>query len=127
MVRYREAADFAVKRAVLFATLAITVTMLGTAFDFILAARTGAWMGLFLSGTLLWFAATARRREPERTETWMLLPDEIRPANPSARQVFCTVLHDTYVFYARRSFTVSVTLFALAMMMAASGLHPGLR
>jgi hypothetical protein len=127
MVRYREAADLAVKKAVLFATLAIGTTMMGMAFDFALSARAGAWMALMLTGALMWFAATAQKRKPEETETWMILPDEARPANPAARRVFCTVLQDTYLDYARRSFTWSIGLFAVAMVLRISGTDIGFK
>ncbi|MCU0832148.1 MAG: hypothetical protein MUC58_11665 [Rhizobiaceae bacterium] len=127
MKRYREAADFAVGKAVLFTAFGIVVTMLGTAFDFALSARFGAYLSLMLAGTLLWFASTAERREPERTETFMLLPDEARPVSGAARRVFRTVLHDTYVHYARKAFQASVLLFTAAMLIKASGLQLGLR
>jgi hypothetical protein len=127
MTRFQEAADFAVKKAVLFATLAIVTTMLGTAFDFALAAKTGAWMALSLSGLLLWFATTAHSRLPEQTETWQLLPDEARPASHPARQVFCTVMRETYARYAQMSFHCAAGLFAIAMGLRLTGMDLGFK
>jgi hypothetical protein len=127
MTRFEEAADFAVKKAVLFATLAIVTTMMGMAFDFALSARAGAWMSLVLSALLLWFATTAHRRRPERTETWMLLPDEARPLSTPSRQVFCTVMRDTYARYAAWSFAQAVLLFAVWLALSAAGLEIGFK
>jgi hypothetical protein len=126
MKRYREAADFAVGKAVMFTAFGIVMTMLGTAFDFAMSARFGAFLTLVLAGTLLWFASTAQGRKPERTETWMLLPDEARPISDPARRVFCTVMQDTYLHYARKSLSVSVILFFAAILLKFTGLELGL-
>jgi hypothetical protein len=101
------------------------MTMLGTAFDFALSARTGAWMALILSALLVWSAATAHKRTPERTETWMLLPDDARPLSTPSRQVFCAVTRDTYACHAAWSFAHAVLLFAIGLTLTVAGIEIG--
>ncbi len=112
---YRETAFFCIGRAVLFAMLANALVMLSFAFDPSAACRVGGTGALIVAAILLWFAQTAPGREPKRTETFLLLPKDARPRDEATRRVFANVMADTYVYFAARSFALSVALIATGL------------
>ncbi|NJR13944.1 MAG: hypothetical protein HC779_06980 [Phyllobacteriaceae bacterium] len=119
---FETAAEISIGRAVLFGVLAITTSMLGVAFDLVLAVRVGAVLTLVMSATLLWFASTAPKAIAERTEAWLILPESERPTNDVGKRKFRAVLQGTYIRYARFAFMASVTLFVAAALLALTGL-----
>ncbi|MFZ1815658.1 MAG: hypothetical protein WBO55_08190 [Rhizobiaceae bacterium] len=116
MEEVREKAFFCVGRAVFFAALAITLVMLGLAFEPALALRSGAILGLVVCAVLIWFAQTAHGREPNRTETWLLLKPDARPGNEHGVRYFKEILHETYLYFAVRAFTISLFLLVSSII-----------
>lgn len=117
MENVRALANLCVGRAVFFGTLAISLVMLGFAFDVRAAFRAGSLMTLVMAAVLVWFAMTAMSRPPEKTETWLLLPKDQKPVNPHARSIFCETLRDVYVFYARYALIAAITMFLVSLLL----------
>lgn len=126
MEMYRNAAMFAVGRAVFFGGFAITMIMLAFSFDFLLSLRAGAILTLILSALLLWFGQTAPRRRPERSETWILLAENDRPKSEAMRRVFHQAMQETYYFYSLRAFAIAMVLMAGYLVLAMFGVEGGL-
>jgi Ca2+/Na+ antiporter len=122
---YRLIATVSVGRAVMFATLAIVMMMMGMAFDFALSLKVGAVLTLAMSAILLWFALTIARRRVETTETWLLLDDDAKPRNDEARSVLKTALKDIYLQFSMRAWIASVSMFAGSSLMAVMGVEAG--
>jgi hypothetical protein len=120
---YRETAFFCVGRAVMFGGLAISLVMLSYAFDPATALQAGGMGGLIMSAILLWYAQTASRRPPKKTETFLLLPKEVRPRDESAIRVFGTVMTDTYLFFAVRAFGLSVVMILAGLLLGWLGVE----
>lgn len=121
---YRETAFFCVGRAVMFGVLAIALFMLSFAFDPAVALRSGGTCGLIMSAILLWYAQTAHRRKPRNTETFLLLPKESRPKDDWSIRVFSTVMADTYLYFAVRTFGYSVVLLLAGVALPWLGITP---
>ena len=117
MEKTRQIAMICVGRAVFFGGFAISLVMISFAFDFRLALRAGAVLTLAMAAILLWFAFTAEKREPKKTEVWLVLPEDERPKNDHAKRAFRQVMHEVHVHYARNAFLFSVTFFALSLAM----------
>ena len=126
MQRFEQTAIVSIGRAVFFAGLAISLLMLGFAYDYAAALRAGAVLSIGLSAVLLWFAKTAHPAKLETCETWMLLAEKDRPANPAARAVLVTVLRQTYLYFAVRAFAFSLAMFAGHLALRISGVQIGL-
>lgn len=126
MEKTRQLAMLCVGRAVFFGGLAISLIMISFAFDFALALQAGAILTLSMAAILLWFALTAERREPKRTEVWMLLADDERPRNDHAKRAFRTMMQEVHTHYARNAFTFSVSFFAMSTLMQVAGVEWGL-
>ena len=126
MNEYEHAANVSVGRAVMFAGLAITMVMLGTAFDFALSLRMGAIATLLMSAVLIWFSIAIGDWKPESTESFLLLAEANRPKSEPARIVFKQTLRDTYRFYAYRSWVISMGMFAASMALVLTGTKIGI-
>jgi hypothetical protein len=121
MENVRQAAFLCVGRAVFFASLAISLVMLSFAFDIVRALQAGAILSMGLAAILLWFFQTAGRRRPEKSETWLVLAAEHRPANEHARRFFQQVMAETYLYFCVRAFGVGSALCALALAAMLTG------
>lgn len=126
MQRFEQTATVSIGRAVFFAGLAISLLMMGFAYDYASALRAGAVLSIGLSAVLLWFAKTAHSGRLEKSETWMMLADKDRPANPASRAVLVTVLRDTYLYFSIRAFAFSLAMFAGHLALRFSGVQIGL-
>jgi hypothetical protein len=126
MDKIHRTAMFAVGRAVFFGGFAISLIMMAFAFDFALAFRAGAILSLAMSAILLWFAQTAHRRPPEKSEVWLLLPADDKPKGDVARSMFVRVMHEVYLHYAARAFAFGAGFLILAMLLGISGYNIGL-
>ncbi|MFZ2102274.1 MAG: hypothetical protein WAU86_17090 [Oricola sp.] len=126
MEKTRQIAMLCVGRAVFFGGFAISLVMISFAFDFMLALRVGALLTLCMATILLWFAITSERRDPKKTEVWLVLPDNERPRNPHAARAFRQVMQDVHAHYARNVFLFSVTFFALSLAMQVAEVEWGI-
>ncbi len=126
MQRFEQTAIVSIGRAVFFAGLAISLLMMGFAYDYASALRAGALLSIGLSAVLLWFAKTADPGKLEKCETWMLLAEKDRPANPASRAVLATVLRDTYLYFSVRAFAFSLAMFAGFAVLRIAGIEKGL-
>lgn len=124
MEKTRNIALFCVGRAVFFGSLAIGCIMLSFAFHPVMSFRAGAIMALMMAGILLWFAMTAHRRPPRRTEVWIHLDEETRPRNDHARRAFGLVMREVYGFYASAALKVSVGFFVASLVLQVLGVGP---
>ena len=126
MEKMREVAMLSIGRAVFFGGFAVSLVMLGFAYDFALALRAGAILTMGMALILLYFAQTAHGARPERTEAWLLLKAGDRPENDHARRVFREVLQETYLFFAGRAFIFAVTFLAISFLLRIIGFEGGL-
>lgn len=123
MDKIRETAIFCVGRAVMFATIAVSLVMLSFAFDPATALKAGGTMALTVAAILLWFAQTAHRRRPNDTETWLLLKDDSRPAGEHGAKLFASVMEEVYLFFAARAFAVAITLICGGLLLSLLGVR----
>ncbi|MDH3662640.1 MAG: hypothetical protein OEU92_21865 [Alphaproteobacteria bacterium] len=120
-----EAAAFiSIGRASGFAGLAILCVMLGLSFEPVLATRAGGLMSLGLAAVLTMFGAFARGRAYQKTETWLILPEDARPPTSIAQQIIGKTLRDTYFWFAERVFIGAMVLLAASWILRLMGL-PG--
>lgn len=127
MEKVQKTAMFAVGRAVFFGGFAISLVMMAFAFDFSLAFRAGAILSLAMSAILLWLAQTAHARPPEKSEVWLLLSAEDKPASQGARRMFLQIMHDVYLHYAARVFAFGVAFLGFSLLLQMSGVELGLQ
>jgi hypothetical protein len=112
-------ADFCIRRACAFASLAIGTVMLALSFDLPLAFRTGASMTSILCGVLAFMAWRSPRRDVRRTEFWAMFaasnPELITPRGTGHLQAVARrVWRDRLVWHAER-----IGLAALALWVGA--------
>jgi hypothetical protein len=119
MDKIRETAMLCVGRAVMFATLAISLVILSFAFDPAVAMKAGGTLALILSAILVWFAQTAHRRKPKDTETWLVLTHDDRPVGDHGAKLFASIMEDVYLFFAVRAFMAAVTLLVAGQVLTA--------
>ena len=110
-------------RAVMFGTLAIACVMISFSFDPPTAFKAGAIMSLAMSGILLFKAATARSRDPRKTEVWLYLDKSSRPGEGHPRAVFSGILRDVYARFAQMTLAASVTMFAVSVVLSLAGVE----
>ena len=118
MEKVRQTAMFTVGRAVFFGAFAISIVMLGFLFDLVLFFRSGAILALTMAVILLFYAQTADKRNPNLTETWILLDDSQRPQNVHAVKAFGRVMEEVYIFYAINAFAAAVGFLVLSFIFA---------
>ncbi|MEX0345813.1 MAG: hypothetical protein AB3N20_12885 [Rhizobiaceae bacterium] len=124
MEKVRNVAFFCVGRAVFFGSLAICVIMLSFSFHPVMSFRAGAILALLMTAILLWFAFTAAKRPPKRTEVWIHLDEQTRPKNDHAKRAFGGVMREVYGHYARSAFIASIGFFALSVILQLFGVGP---
>lgn len=117
----RDLADASIRRALGFAGLGISVTMVALCFDAVLSLRTGAlmtaavWLGLFAA------ALRVPHRDVRRTELWSLLRGVGGPeterwlATPEARASVAAVLRERLDWHALRAAAAAALLWAVAL------------
>ena len=114
---------FTVGRAVFFGALAVSLIMLSFLFDMVLFFRSGAILALIMSAILLWYAQTANRRHPKRTETWLLMDNDLRPRNEHAVRAFSMLMEEVYAHYAKNVFGVSMFLLIVSLICELLGIR----
>lgn len=122
MERIEQAAETSVARAVSFGALAISMTMLGLAYDAVLAFRFGAG-GCLLMAAVLWLKAQmAPRRSYRKTEVWLILDRRLPLPDDRAQAVIGGVLHAIFRRYATYAACAAVFLWILSLLARLSAL-----
>ncbi len=104
------AAYVSVGRACGFAGLGVFCLMFGLSFDPALAARTGGGLCLLVTLILGGYAWWAPLRPYQRTETWLMIPEDQRPPADVAQQIVGETLRGTYVWFARQAGLIAIVL-----------------
>ncbi len=110
-----KAAFISVGRACGFKGLAIFCLMFGLSFELALAARAGGILCAILTAILVLYAYRARFRRYKRTELWIILDKAERPPAGIAQKIVGQVLHETYLWFARRTAANSAVLLGAAL------------
>jgi hypothetical protein len=90
--------------------------MIGMSFEPTLAFRAGGFLTTLMSAILILKAYEARTKNYRKTELWLYLPKEQRPAEEHAQWASSTVLHETYLTFARWTAGVAIAMWALALL-----------
>lgn len=115
------AAHISVGRASGFAGFAILCVMLVLSFEPALATRAGGLMGLGLAAILAVFGLFARIRAYQKTETWLILPEDRRPPAAIAQEVIGRTLRDTYFHFAEHAAIGSMVLLGVSLALRLLG------
>lgn len=122
-------AQISVGRACGFCGLAIICFMVGFSSEPHLSARVGGLFSFFVTLALVFKALMAERKPYKTTETWLMLPDEIKPPAAVAQAVIGTILRRVFLQYARYGAMVTLVLLSAAVVLASlfpdSGQFPG--
>ena len=119
MEHMRRIAYEIVLRACGFASLAIFCVMIGMSFEPRLAFKAGGFLTTLMSAILILKAYEARTKDYRKTEMWLYLPKEQRPPEGYAQWASSTVLHETYLTFARWTAAISIAMWALALLFSA--------
>jgi hypothetical protein len=119
--QFRDTAYMCIGRAVFFGSLAIFCTMVGCAFNPVIAFRAGAFLTLFMSATLLFKSHHAAVQNPKSTEVWLYLDKSNRPVDPASMRVFASVMRTVYGQFSWYSFIAATGFFALSLGFQAMG------
>ena len=92
MENMRRIAYEIVLRACGFGSLAIFCVMIGMSFEPTLAFKAGGFLTTLMSAILILKAYEARTKNYRKTELWLYLPKEQRPAEEHAQWASATVL-----------------------------------
>jgi len=117
----REIAYEVVLRACGFGSLAIFCVMIGLSFEPRAAFQAGGFLTLLMTGILILKAYEARTKDYRRTEMWLYLPEERRPAKASAQSAISTVMRETYFMFARWTAIISIVMWVIALFFPSSG------
>jgi len=119
--RIQALARLVVMRACGFAALGIAVFMFGLSSESMhMAARAGAYLGLYVCAVLVLKAWTAERQDHKRTELWLLLRDGERPSEIVAHHLISSALRDAYLEFATHVAMGSAALLALSLVLTLS-------
>ncbi len=122
MEEMRKVAFASVARACGFGMLAIICVMVGMSFDPRAVFQAGGILTLLMVFILVLKARYALTQNYKRTEMWLYLPKDFRPPEAYAQWAASTVLRDAYFTYAMYTALISIVMWALALLVAASGL-----
>lgn len=117
------AAFFVAAKACGLAWIGIFCAVFGTMYAPPLAAMVGAVMFLTLALILVLCARHALVKPYKRTEMWLYIKKDDRPAPEIAQQVISRVLHATYQRFARQAFTYGAVLLVASLTLRALGIE----
>lgn len=118
MEHLRRAAQESVLRACGFASLAIFCVMIGLSFDAYAAFKAGGILTTLMAIVLIMKAYEALTKDYRKTEMWLCLPKDSRPPKSYAQKVSATILHQTYLTFAKWTSAIAIVLWLLALMFA---------
>jgi hypothetical protein len=121
MENMRRIAYEIVLRACGFGSLAIFCVMIGMSFEPKLAFKAGGFLTTLMSAILILKAYEARTKNYRTTELWLYLPEEQRPAEEHAQWASSTVLHETYLTFARWTAAIAIAMWVLALLFSIVG------
>lgn len=121
MEQMRRIAFEVVQRACLFGSLAIFCVMVGMSFEPRLAFQAGGTLTTLMVLILLYKAREARTKDYRRTEMWLYLPKDSRPAEAHAQWASATILRDTYLTFALWTAAIAIAMWAIALLLALAG------
>jgi hypothetical protein len=121
MEHMRRIAYEIVLRACGFGSLAIFCVMMGMSFEPQLAFKAGGFLTTLMSAILILKAYEARTKHYRKTELWLYLPKEQRPPEEHAQWASATVLHETYLTFARWTAAVAIAMWVLALLFSLVG------
>jgi hypothetical protein len=100
-----------------FALLANCVTMIGFSYDLLLCAKIGAVLFALTGAVFLLFAQLAPSRDYRKTQVWVWLPPERRPAAAHAQWSIAQASREAYLTFARLAGLASAMLAVLALVL----------
>lgn len=118
MEHLRRAAQESVSRACGFASLAIFCIMIGLSFDPYAAFKAGGILTTVMAVILILKAYQALTKDYRKTEMWLCLPKDFRPPEAYAQKVSSTVLHETYLTFAKWTSAIAIILWMLTLFFA---------
>jgi hypothetical protein len=121
MEHLHRAAQECVLRACGFGSLAIFCVMIGLSFDAYAAFKAGGILTTMMAIVLIIKAYEALTKDYRKTEMWLRLPKDFRPPESYAQKVSATVLHQTYLTFAKWTSAIAIALWLLALMFSFAG------
>ncbi len=122
MENLRRIAYETVLRACGFASLAIFCVMIGLSFLPRMAFQTGGFLTMIMTGVLVYKAFEARTKDHRRTEMWLYLSKDLRPAKSFAQPAISSIMRETYYTFARWTAIVSIVMWSIALAFSIAGL-----
>lgn len=122
MEEMRKVAFETVARACGFGMLAIVCIMVGMSFDPRAVFQAGGILTLMMTFILILKARYALTQNYKRTEMWLYLEKDFRPPEAYAQWAASTVLRDAYFTFAMYTALISIAMWVMAFLVAASGL-----
>lgn len=110
-----------VLRACGFASLAIFCVMIGLSFLPRTAFQSGGFLTMVMTGVLVFKAAEARTKDHRRTEMWLYLSKDLRPAKSFAQPAISSIMRETYYTFARWTAMVSIVMWTIALAFSVAG------
>lgn len=95
--------------------------MVGLSFDRYLALKAGGILSTLMAIILIMKAYGALTKDHRKTEMWLCLPKDLRPPESYAQKVSATVLHQTYLTFAKWTSAIAIVLWLLALIFACTG------
>ena len=122
MEEMRKVAFASVARACGFGMLAIICVMVGMSFDPRAVFQAGGILTLMMTFILILKARYALTQNYKKTEMWLYLEKDFRPPEAYAQWAASTVLRDAYFTFAMYTALISIVMWVMAFLVAASGL-----
>jgi len=122
MEEMRKVAFASVARACGFGMLAIVCVMVGMSYDPRAVFQAGGILTLMMTFILILKARYALTQNYKKTEMWLYLDKNFRPPEAYAQWAASTVLRDAYFTFAMYTALISIVMWVLAFLVAASGL-----
>ncbi len=86
-----------------------------------LAFQAGGILTMLMTAILVFKAREALTKNYRRTEMWLYLPKELRPPEAYAQRASSTVLHETYLTFARWTAGISIVMWVLTLLFSLAG------
>lgn len=116
MEEMRRIAYETVLRACGFGSLAIFCVMIGMSFEPRMAFQAGGTLTTGMALILIYKAREAKTKDYRRTEMWLYLPKDFRPAEGSAQWATSTVMRDTYLTFALWTSVIAISMWVIALV-----------
>lgn len=121
MEQMRRVAFEVVLRACSFGTLAIFCVMIGMSFEPRAAFQAGGFLTTLMAVVLIMKARSALTQDFRKTEMWLYLQDDFKPAEAYAQWASATVLRDTYLTFALWTSAIAIAMWAIALLFSLAG------